>query len=156
MTEEKRGRFLVTAADADSAVLKDVDDGQVHALSSNPGVERHDAVDGTLAPDPPLEVSWQLIEIEERRSLSLAESDESPTAFAREIGSDQDVGELTRHERAGTGELHVLTVPEETTEQAVADVLGDEVATLSRAVRLGVDRVEVRSEPGLVVVRYMP
>ena len=156
MTEEKRGTFLVTAADEESAVLKSVEDGQVHALSSNSGLERHDAVEGTVAPDPPMNVSWQLVEIEERRRLSVEESDESPTSLAREIAADQPVGEMTRRERAGTGEIHVITVPEDTTEQAVADVTGDEEATLSRAARLGVNRVEIRSEPGLVVVRYLP
>jgi len=35
-------------------------------------------------------------------------------------------------------------------------VLADREATLSRAARLGVARVEVRSEPGVVSVRYMP
>ena len=155
-SEEKRGTFLVTAADEDSAVLKDVHDGQVHALSSNPGIERHDAIEGTVAPDPPLGVSWQLVEIEARRQLSLAESSESPTTMARELAAEGTVGELTRRERAGTGELHVIPVPEEATEEAVSDVLADEEATLSRGARLGVNRVEVRSEPGLVVVRYLP
>ena len=51
------GTFLVTHADADSAVLKDVESGQVHTLSSNPGVEEVDAVDGIVAPEPPLEVT---------------------------------------------------------------------------------------------------
>lgn len=156
MTDQKRGTFLVTAADADSAVLKDVEDGQVHALSSNPGVERHDAVEGIVAPDPPMNVSWQLIEIESRRQLAVEESPESPTTLAREVAQEQSVGELTRRERAGEGELHVITVPEETTDEAVADVIADEEATLARAARLGVDRVEVRSEPGVVVVRYLP
>ena len=156
MTEEKRGTFLVTAADEESAVLKNVEDGQVHALSSNPGVERHDAVEGTVAPDPPMNVSWRLTEIEERRHLTVEESAESPTTLAREIAAEQSVGELTRRERAGTGELHVITVPEETTEEAIADVIDDEETTLSRAARLGVNRVEVRSEPGLIAVRYLP
>ncbi|MFC6824074.1 DUF5812 family protein [Halopelagius fulvigenes] len=158
MTDEERveGTFLVTAADDDSAVLKDVETGQVHTLSSNPGVERHDAVEGVVSPDPPMNVSYQLVEMRERRPLSLEVSDESPTARARDIAADQPVGELTREERAGTGELHVITVPEETTDEAVSDVADDEEGTLSRAARLGVNRVEIRSEPGVVVVRYMP
>jgi hypothetical protein len=154
--ESKEGTFLVTAADENSAVLKDVNDGQVHALSSNPGLELHDAVEGVVAPDPPMNVSWQLVEVAERRSLSIEESDESPTAMAREIAAEQGVGELTRTERAGKGEIHVITVPEELTEQAVADVLDDEEGTLTRAARLGVNRVEVRSAAGVVSVRYMP
>ena len=153
---EKQGTFLVTAADEDSAVLKDVTDGQVHTLSSNPGIESDDAVEGTVAPDPPLNVSWQLVDIERRWQLSLERSDEQPTSLARDIAAEQSVGDITRKERAGTGEIHVVTVPEETTEQAVDDVVEDRETTLSRAARLGVARVEIRSEPGVVVVRYMP
>ena len=62
---------------------------------------------------------------------------------------------MTRQERAGEGELHVITVPEEETEQATADVLEDE-ATLTQAAKLGVARVEVRAADGVVSVRYLP
>lgn len=152
--EEKTSTFLVTHADGDSAVLKDVHDGQVHTLASNPGVEEADAVEATVAPEPPMNLTWTVVEVEERRSLTTERSEEPPTAHERELAADQ-AGELTREERAGTGEIHVLTVPPEDTEDAVADVLDDE-GTLSRAARLGVSRVEVRSEDGVVSVRYMP
>ena len=154
--DPKESTFLVTHADDESAVLKDVHDGQVHTLASNPGVEVDDAIEGTVAPDPPMEVSWQITEIDERRSLSMAESEEPPTAREQELAADQPVGELTTEPRAGTGELHVLTVPEDGTATAVDDVLDDREATLSRAARLGVNRVEIRSEPGVVSVRYLP
>ncbi len=156
MTDRKEGTFLVTAVDDDSVVLKDVHDGQVLALSSNPGVERFDAVDGVVEADPPLGVSWTLVEVEERRSLSVERSDEPPTGKSRDIAADQPVGELSRYERAGTGEVHVITVPEEDTDQSVDDVVEDEETIFSRAARLGVSRVEVRSEPGVVSVRYVP
>ncbi|WP_423750780.1 DUF5812 family protein [Salinirarus marinus] len=155
MTDKKEGTFLVTAADEESAVLKDVESGQVHTLSSNPGVERNDAVEGVVAPDPPLELSWQLVEVDDRWSLVVEESAESPTSFVRDVAADQAVGELAREERAGTGEIHVLTVPEGETDEVVADVVDDE-ATYARAARLGVARVEIRSAPGVVSVRYMP
>jgi hypothetical protein len=153
---ETEGTFLVTHADDDSAVLQDVDRGQVHTLSSNPGLAVDDAVEGVVAPEPPLEVTAELVEVEERRPLSIRESREPPTTHEREIAAEQSVGELTREERAGIGELHVITVPEEETEAAVQDVLEDREATLSRAARLGVNRVEIRSEPGVVSVRYLP
>ena len=161
MTDEptadpKESTFLVTHADDDSAVLKDVHDGQVHTLASNPGIAVDDAIEGTVAPDPPMAVSWQLTEIDERRSLSIAESAEPPTAREQELAADQPVGELTTEQRAGIGELHILTVPDDDTATAVADVIDDREATLSRAARLGVNRVEVRSEPGVVSVRYLP
>lgn len=156
MADENEGVFLVTAADEDSAVLKDVNSGQVHTLSSNPGVAVDDAIEGVVAPDPPMNVTWQLVDIEDRRQLTLDESDESPTAQTREIAADQPVGGLTRKERAGDGEWHVITVPEDETEDAVADVLDDREQTLSLAARLGVSRVSVRSDSGVVSVRYLP
>ena len=71
------GVFLVTAADEASAVLKDVVDGQVHTLSENPGLEVHDAVEGTVTPDPPMDVTWRLVAVDERRPLTLEASESS-------------------------------------------------------------------------------
>ncbi|WP_418281661.1 DUF5812 family protein [Halorubrum sp. DTA98] len=156
MTDEKESTFLVTHVEADSAVLKDVHDGQVHTLSSNPGVAVDDAVEATVAPDPPMDVTYQVIEVAERRELSIERSEEPPTGQERELAADQSVGELTREPRAGVGEIHVLTPPKEATEQAVTDVVEDRETTLARAARLGVNRVEIRSEPGVVSVRYLP
>jgi hypothetical protein len=156
MTDEKTGTFVVTAADDDAAVLTDADDGQVHTLASNPDVTVGDAIEGRLVTEQPLGVAWRLDEVTDRWSISVEESEESPTTHARELAAEQAVGELTRRDRAGTGELHVLTVPEAETTAAVEDVLADEAGLRSRAARLGVARVVVRSEPGVVCVRYLP
>ena len=153
--DETDGRFLVTHADDDSAVLKDVDRGQVHTLGENPGVDSGDVIDGTVAPEPPMEVTYRLVDVERRRSVGIERSPEPPTTQERTIAAEQSVGELPREERAGVGEIHVLTVPDGETDAAVDDVVDDE-ATLVRAARLDVDRVEVRSEPGVVSVRYLP
>ena len=168
----KQGTFLVTHVD-DSAVLKDTADGQVHTLATNPSLDASagsvgdesadgealaagDAIEATIAPEPPLEVAWELREVESRRSLTVGRSSEPPTTQEREIAAEQDEGDLTCRERAGIGEIHVLTVPPGEVENAVADVLDDE-ATLVRAADLGVERVEVRSDDeGVVSVRYMP
>ena len=156
MTDEKEGTFLVTHVEADSAVLKDAHDGQVHTLGSNPGLAVDDAVEATVAPEPPMEVTYRVIEVEERRPLSLERSEEPPTVHERELAADLPTGELTREPRAGIGEIHVLSPPEDATEEAAADVLSDREGTLSRAARLGVNRVEVRAEPGVLSVRYLP
>ena len=155
--DRSEGTFLVTAAGDASAVLKNVETGQVHTLSSNPGVECDDVVEGAVSPDPPMNVSYRLVETESRRSLSIEESEEPPTAHSAELAAEQAVGELTREPRAGTGEVHVITVPEDEAEveAAVDDVLDDE-GVLTRAARLGVNRVEVRSAPGVLSVRYLP
>jgi hypothetical protein len=156
MTDEKTGTFLVTAADDDSAVLSDVDDGQVHTLAENPGVEAGEAIEGTVAPEPPMEVAWRLVDVADRWTISVEESAESPTTLERELAEEGAVGELTKRERAGTGEIHVLTVAEGETDDAVADLLDDAAGLRERAARLGVERVVVRSAPGVVSVRYLP
>lgn len=150
----KQGTFYVTEADDGSAVVRDVTDGQVHTLAENPGVEAGELLEATLEPEPPMEVVWTA-EVERTFTVEPSRSEEPPTQRARETAAGQPVGEVTRHERAGTGEVHVLTVPEEETDSAVADVLDDE-ATVERAARIGVERVEVRAEPGVVSVRYLP
>jgi hypothetical protein len=152
----KEGTFVVTHAEADTAVLKDADDGQVHTLSDNPGVEADHAVRGVVAPDPPMNVSWRLVEVDRTWHVTVGASDLEPTTQEKELAAAQSVGELTRTERAGEGELHVITVPADGAEAAVADVLDDEEGLRLRAARLGVNRVEVRSAEGVVSVRYVP
>jgi hypothetical protein len=157
MDTEQSGTFLVTHADSESAMLRNVDSGQVHALASNPGIEEGDVIDGSVGSEPPLEIAWNLTNVESRRSIPIERGEEPPTSQERELAADVAVGEIVREERAGTGELHVLSVPKGEIEDAVADVLDDE-ETLARAARLGVDRVEVRSdrEEGVLSVRYLP
>jgi hypothetical protein len=157
MDTEQSGTFLVTHAEGDSAMLRNVASGQVHALASNPGIEEGDVIEGAVGSEPPLEVTWNLTNVESRRSIPIERGEEPPTSQERAVASDVAVGEIAREERAGTGELHVLSVPPETTDDAVAEVLDDE-ETLARAARLGVDRVEVRSdrEEGILSVRYLP
>ncbi|MDZ7746814.1 MAG: DUF5812 family protein [Halobacteriales archaeon] len=156
--DEATTRYVVTHADADSAVLRDIDSGQVHTLADNPGVEAGDVLDATLAPEPPLEIADRIVDVDERRHVRRHESNEPPTAHEQDLAADQDVGELTREERAGMGEIHVITVPAEETADAVEDVLDDD-GTLERAGRMeNVARVEVRSdeETGTISVRYLP
>lgn len=151
----KEGTFLVTSADDGAAVLRDVTDGQVHTLSGNPELSEGEIVVATVAPEPPMEVTWTVEELTSQREIPVGQSPEPPTKQAREIAAEQPVGEMTRQERAGEGELHVITVPEDETDQATADVLDDE-ATLTQAAKLGVARVEVRAADGVVSVRYLP
>ncbi|WP_135663806.1 DUF5812 family protein [Halorhabdus rudnickae] len=152
---EKTGTFVVTNVDAESAVLTDTTDAQVHTLAAHPDLSVGEVLEATIAPEPPLEVTWELRSVESRREIPIERSPERPTKQAREIAAEQDTGEVTTRERAGEGELHVLTVPEAQTEQAVADVQDDD-ATLRRAARLGVDRVEIRTAEGVLSVRYLP
>lgn len=152
---ETTGTFYVVAADDETATVRDVEDGRIHALTANPGVEGGDALEGTLAPEPPLDTAWTVAELHDHWSIALERSPEPPTSRTREIASEQEPGTVTRVERAGTGEIHVLAVPEGRTDAAAEDVLEDE-ATRERAARLGVDRVEVRVADGVLGVRYLP
>ncbi|PSQ58652.1 MAG: hypothetical protein BRD23_06220 [Halobacteriales archaeon SW_9_67_25] len=155
MADDKRSTFLVTNVDEKAAVLRDVTDGQVHTLADPPQLETDEILEATLRPEPPMAVTWQLVDVDRRWTIPLEESPERPTRQERDIAADQAVGEVTRRDRAGEGELHVISVPPGETAGAVADVLDDE-ATLARAARLSVSRVEVRAAEGMVSVRYMP
>lgn len=151
---EKEGVFLVTAVDDGTSVMRDVNTGQVHTIEGNPDVEVWDVVEATITIVPPLAVTWRLASTENHRSLTVVESDESPTTRARKLAGDLATGEVTREPRAGNGAVHVLSVPPAETEAKVGDVIG--VETMTRAARMGVERVEVRAEDGIVSVRYLP
>lgn len=148
------GTFVVVEADAETAVLRDVADARVHAVGDHPDLAVGEVVEATLEPDPPLELSWTVAELHDRRTVTVEAVAEPPTRQARELAPEA-VGGLATTERAGEGELHVLRVAPEDTASAVEDVLEDR-ATLARAARLGVGRVEVRSADGVVAVRYLP
>lgn len=165
--ERERGTYLVSHTDAESTVVEDVESGQVHTLAGDPGGEREeldglddlepgDVLTATLAPEPPLEVTWRLAAVHDRRRVRVEVSDEPPTRQARELAAANEVGDLARQPRAGTGELHVLTVPPGESAAAAREVADDE-ATLSRAARMdGIERVEIRHGDGVVSVRYLP
>jgi hypothetical protein len=156
MTDDTvQGTFYVASADEATAVFHDVHTGQVHTLGENPGVEPGEVVEATIEPQPPMDAIWQVVDIAGQRTIAVERSAEPPTQQARELAAEQSVGELTTRERAGEGELHVITVPDEQTEQAAEDVVEDD-ATVTRAARLGVNRVEVRAEDGVLSVRYLP
>jgi hypothetical protein len=152
---EKTGTFLVTAFDEESAVFRDVHDAQVHTIDQPPDLGEGDVVSATIEPVPPMDVVWSLRELDERRTIELVDSDLEPTTQAGEIAADQPVGEVTRVERAGTGEVHVLSTPADEVEATASDVLSDE-ETLARAARLDATRVEVRTGPDFLSVRYLP
>jgi len=149
------GTFLVTNADDASATLRNVADSQVLTLSDNPGLEAGTVIEATLSAEPPMEVTYELADLAAEREIPVAVVDLEPTQQAKDIAADQPVGELTTQERAGTGELHVLTVTEGEATATATEVADDE-ETVARAGRLGVDRVEIRTASGVVSVRYLP
>jgi hypothetical protein len=153
--DHERGTYVVAERDEGSAVLRDVESGRVLTVPDpdvDPPLARREALTATLAPDA-MGVTWAVVDVGARWTVEVVDSDLSPTRRAREVAADQPEGELTRVERAGEGELHVLTVPDPAA--AAADVLDDE-RTVERAARLGAVRVEVRTGDGVVSVRYLP
>ena len=153
--EAVQGTFVVASAEETTAVLQDVHTSQVHTLVENPGLEAGDVLEATIEPQPPMDAVWTVVDISGQRTISVEQSPEPPTRQEQELAAEQTVGELTTRERAGEGEIHVLTVPADQTDQATEDVIEDD-ATVTRAARLGVNRVEVRAEDGVVSVRYLP
>ncbi|AGN01949.1 hypothetical protein L593_10020 [Salinarchaeum sp. Harcht-Bsk1] len=148
------GTFLVTEADPESAILRNVEDGQLHTLSTNPDLDAGEVVEATLTAEPPMEVTWTA-EIDDRRTIECEVVDLEPTTRSAEAAASLAEGELERFERAGEGEVHVLTVGADGVETAVDDVLDDE-ATIERAARLGAVRVEIRTGDEFLSVRYLP
>ncbi|WP_232686448.1 DUF5812 family protein [Halobacterium zhouii] len=155
MTDEKTSTFFVTHAEEESAMLSDVQDSQVHTLSENPGVDAGDVLEATVAPDPPMGVTYSVVDVEERKTIPVEESEEPPTTQTEDMAADLAEGDIETTERAGEGEVHVIAVPQDGVEDAVADVREDE-QTVSRAARLGVNRVEIRSGEDFLSVRYLP
>ena len=151
----KTGTFLVVEADEGAAVLREVHDGEIHTLESDGDLEPAEVLEATLETVPPMHAVWTVVDIASRGDIPVEASPESPTKLARDLAAEQNVGEVTTRERAGEGELHVLTVPADRTDAAAADVCEDE-ETVARAARLGVGRVEVRAADGVVSVRYLP
>lgn len=162
MTERKRGTFVVAHTSEASAVIQDAADSQIHTVESPPELEAGDVLEATVEPVPPMNATWRIVDLAERREVTIVRSEEPPTRPAVEAAAEQEGGELTRIERAGTGELHVITIPDGGADRAAADVLEDESGLRTRAARLGVGRVEVRAtdgdegENGVVSVRYLP
>ncbi len=146
--------FVVLRADDATAMLRS-SEGQVVTLDL--AEEDHDLVrgvvlTGTVAAGP-AGVTYELSEVEDRRHVEVIDSDLKPTARSSEAAEDLPEGEVQRFERAGEGEVHVLSVPDP--DAAAADVLDDD-GTLEWAARLSAVRVEVRRGEGLVSVRYLP
>lgn len=163
---EQSGTFVIVHADNGAAEFREAETGQVYTLEDNPGVEAGDVVEATLEPVPPMEVAYRVVDVADQRTVEVSESREPPTGQTESAALDQAPGELTRIERAGEGELHVITVQAGESGEAVADVLDDEAGLLARAARLDVNRVSVRSADevagedgstvGVVSVRYLP
>lgn len=151
--EDTQGTFVVTHADEQVALLRDVETAQVHSVTDHPELEQGEIITGSLVAGS-LGTTWTVDAIDERRSVSVERTDLEPTAASRETAAEMKAGELRRLERAGEGEVHVLGT--DAPEQAAAEVASDP-ETVARAARLDAVRVEIRIEPDeFLTVRYLP
>jgi len=144
-------RYVVDHRDEATATLRNVTSGQIHPIADPPDVFEDEALVATLTENAD-GLTWSIESIDRRWTVTIGVSDRAPGERARAAAADCSAGDNARIDRP-SGELHVVVVPESETSAAVRDVIDDE-ATLDRAVRLGVERVDVRSAPGLVAVRY--
>lgn len=165
------GTFLVTHAEHQSAVLRDVETAQVHTLSGNPGLAPDDVVVGELT-EGPAGVTWSLASEDERWTVAIEAAEERPVDAAYDALAGRDAGTmvaLVGDDPDGTGgdpekeppaalagalAVHAVAVPVADTADAVADLVADD-ATRVRAARLGARRVTVRGADGVVTVRYL-
>lgn len=157
--EDITGTFYVKYATEDSVTLHEVNTAQICTLIENPDFERHDIVEAVLKEQPPMGVSYLVEHLENKYTIPVESSEESPTKQVRDFGAEKlDVGEAVQIEREGMGKIHVLNVEPEDTETSVEGLL-DDGATYKNAARYdNVERVEIRSDEdeGVVSVRYMP
>ena len=157
--DEVTGTFYVKYAQEMAVTLHDVDTAQICTLIENPGFERHDIVEGTLAAQPPMGVSYLVEELDAHYSVPVEASPEAPTKQVRDIATtDLAVGDAMAIEREGKGEIHILRVEPDQTAQTVEDLLDDEMTYKNAARYSDVERVEIRTDEdlGVVSIRYLP
>lgn len=144
-------RYVVAHRDEATATLRNVTSGQIHTIPDPPDVADDEALVATLTENAD-GMTWSVESIDRRWTVTIGASDEPPGDRAWRAAADCSIGEIARVDRP-SGALHVVVVPESETRAGVRDVITDE-ATRDRAIRLGVERVDVRSAPGLIAVRY--
>lgn len=155
--ERATGVYYVKYAQEGAVTLHDVSTSQIFTLIENPGVETHHIIEATLVAQPPMEVSYLIEELHDHRQIPVERSPEPPTQRVREIATEMEPMQAVALDREGTGEIHVLRVEPENTEQT-ADELDEDEMTYKNAARYGIERVEVRTDAdaGVVSIRYLP
>ncbi|SDJ63188.1 hypothetical protein SAMN05216226_106111 [Halovenus aranensis] len=157
--EEVTGTFYVKYAQDESVTLHEVDTAQICTLIENPGLKRHEIIEGTVKQQPPMGVSYLIEELDDQYSIPVEHSSEAPTTHVYEIATEElDEGDAIAIEREGKGEIHILNVDAEQTEDTVAELRDDETTYKNAARYSDVSRVEIRTDDddGVVSIRYMP
>lgn len=155
--ETETGTFYVKHVEESAVTLHEIETTQVFTLVESRDFERHEIIEASLIAQPPMQVSYLIDELTDRRKIHVEYSTEPPTKNAMRVAEELDEGDAIAIEREGEGEIHVLTVPPEAVEQTVEELPEDEM-TYKNAARYDVGRVEIRSdeEEGIVSIRYLP
>lgn len=152
--ESTTGTFLVTHTDDDSGILQDIHSRQVYPLAECDSLAEGELIEGTITPQPPLEVAWQIEHVTRQYAVDIVVQSDSPSDQAVDLAGRTEPGDLAREPLASGGELHVLVVDPDQVDEAIDDVR-DDLETVARAARLGADRVELRAGDGFLSVRYL-
>jgi len=150
------GRFVVTATDAESLMLRAVASAQILTLVDPPDLPRWTVLDATLVPADGLGVTVRIGTLREHFRVDIVSQDERPTARSRETAASLTAGASSFLPRADAGGTDVIALADTDHTEARAAMAADVASLVNRAARLDVRRVELRSAPGLLSVRYLP
>ncbi len=151
MVAPVRGTFLVIDSDDENGVLQDVTTSQIHPLGTAPPVPVGSALQGTIAPEPPLEVVWTIESLSDHWEIAVVLCDEPPADTARTVGAQTESGTVGIDQSPADGERHVI--PTADPDGTAAD-LRDDRQPRRQAAKLGADRVEIRAGDDLVSLYY--
>lgn len=157
--EEVTGTFYVKYAQDSSVTLHEVDTAKICTLIENPGLERHEILEGRLEAQPPMGVSYLVEDVDAQYSIPVEHSTEPPTSHVHDIATEElDDGDAVAIEREGNGEIHILSVGPEQVADTAAELRDDEMTYKNAARYDDVSRVEIRTDEddGVVSIRYMP
>ena len=150
------GRFVVMATDAESLLLRAVASAQVLTLVDPPDLARWTVLDATLVPADALGVTVRAEGLEDHFTIDIISQDERPTARSRETAAALTAGTSTFLPRMDAGGTDVIALAD-TDHTAAREAMAADVESLViRAARLDARRVELRSTPGVLSVRYLP
>ncbi|MDR9411787.1 MAG: DUF5812 family protein [Haloquadratum sp.] len=153
---EISGRFVVLAADADALMLRAVDSARVLTLIDPPAFDRWTVLDATLVSADALGLTMRAAAVEDHFTVALVAQDERPTTRSRAAAATLPAGGSTFLPRQDAGGTDVIALAAADHTAARQQLAADVEPIVLRAARLDVRRVELRSAPGVLTVRYLP
>jgi len=150
------GRFVVTAADAESLMVRGVDSAQVLTVTDPTDLDRWTVFDATLEHADTLGLTMRATSIDHQFMVQIDDQEERPTSRSRSVVTSLDAGASTFLPRQDAGGTDVIALADADHVAARRTMAADVEPVVMRAARLDVSRVELRSAPGILSVRYLP